>query len=248
MKNDPPSAPFVRVQGLRKQFGDHQILRGVDLEILTGITTVILGGSGAGKSVLLKHFNGLLHPDSGTVTVGGVDISGLSDRKLGGVRRRVGILFQDGALFDSMSVGENVAFPLNEVGERDKARIARRVAEALEKVGLAGEEEKEPSKLSGGMRKRVALARAIVIRPECLLYDEPTTGLDPVLSGTISDLIRQLKTEFSLTSVVVTHDLAVMRAVADRVIFLRSGRVVFSGTPEQLEKSDDEAIIQFLNA
>jgi len=248
MEKDPTSAPFVRVQGLRKQFGDRQILRGVDLEIPRGITTVILGGSGAGKSVLLKHFNGLLHPDSGTVTVGGVDISGLSDRKLGDVRRRIGILFQDGALFDSMSVGANVAFPLYEAGERDKVTIAGKVAGALEKVGLAGEEEREPSKLSGGMRKRVALARAIVIRPECLLYDEPTTGLDPILSSTISELIQQLQEEFSLTSVVVTHDLAVMRAVADRVIFLNGGRVIFSGTPEQLKKSDDEAITRFLNA
>lgn len=242
------SGNFITVRNLRKRFGKQRVLNGVDLEIPTGETTVILGSSGTGKSVLLKHFNGLLRPDSGTVTAGGVEIGELTERKLGDVRRRIGILFQDGALFDSMRVGENVAFPLWESGERDKKVIAEKVADALEKVGLAGEEKKRPSKLSGGMRKRVALARAIVVRPECLLYDEPTTGLDPLLSATISELIQRMKSEFSLTSVVVTHDLSVMRAVADRVVFLKEGKVIFHGTVEELEKSKEESISRFLNA
>lgn len=248
MKENETSTDFITVRGLRKRFGKQRVLNGVDLEIPSGETTVILGSSGTGKSVLLKHFNGLLRPDSGTVKVCGTEIGDLSERELGDVRRRIGILFQDGALFDSMRVGENVAFPLRETGERDNKVIAEKVAAALEKVGLFGEEDKRPSKLSGGMRKRAALARAIVVRPQCLLYDEPTTGLDPLLSATISELIQRMKTEFSLTSVVVTHDLSVMRAVADRVIFLDEGRVSFSGTISELEESEDESIAAFLKA
>lgn len=248
MSHHDSSNPFIEVRNLRKRFGKQRVLTGVDLDIPVGETTVILGSSGAGKSVLLKHFNGLLRPDSGTISVGGTPIAALTERKLSDVRRRIGILFQDGALFDSMTVGENVAFPLHEAGERDSKLITEKVSDALEKVGLTGEEKKKPSKLSGGMRKRVALARAIVVKPECLLYDEPTTGLDPVLSATIAELIQRMKTEFSLTSVVVTHDLSVLRTVADRVIFLDDGRVIFSGTLPDLEESDNETIAKFLNA
>ncbi len=248
MNDHATSNAFITVRNLRKRLGKQRVLNGVDLDIPVGETTVVLGSSGAGKSVLLKHFNGLLRPDGGTVSVGGTEIAKLTERQLSAVRRRIGILFQDGALFDSMTVEENIAFPVREAGERDRNVIREKVAEALEKVGLSGEEKKKPAKLSGGMRKRVALARAIVVKPECLLYDEPTTGLDPILSATIAELIQRMKTEFSLTSVVVTHDLSVMRTVADRVIFLSAGHVIFSGSLPELEESDNDTITKFLNA
>jgi phospholipid/cholesterol/gamma-HCH transport system ATP-binding protein len=240
--------PFFEVQELHQTFGKHAILRGVSFSVPRGGTTVILGGSGAGKSVLLKHLNGLHHPLSGVVRVEGTDISTLSERELTPIRRKIGVLFQDGALFDSMDVGRNVAFPLREGGEKNEEKIRARVAHVLDLVGLKGQEEKMPDVLSGGMRKRVSLARAIAGSPDCLLYDEPTAGLDPILSANIAGLIARMKSELRLTSVLVTHHLGVMRAVADQVIFLKEGRIHFAGSPADLEKSTDPAIEEFLSA
>lgn len=248
MENMPTDASFFEMRGVCTAFGEKAILRGVDLEIPEGRTTVVLGGSGAGKSVLLKHLNGLIRPDSGTIRVRGEEIAAMPERELLPLRKRIGILFQDGALFDSLTVGENVAFPLLEQGWRDAAEIEAAVAAALDLVGLPGEQHKMPANLSGGMRKRASLARAMIFHPDCLLCDEPTAGLDPILSETISRLIRTLVTERETTAVVVTHDLGAMRIMADYVIFLRDGKVRFSGTLDALEASDDAGIRAFLAA
>jgi len=239
---------FFELSEVCTSLGGKEILRGVNLRIPTGKTTVILGGSGAGKSVLLKHLNGLLRPGSGRISVAGQEIQSMPEPALLGVRKRIGILFQDGALFDSLTVGENVAFPLLELGWKDRSEIDAAVAKALEQVGLPSEEQKMPSKLSGGMRKRASLARAMIFHPECLLCDEPTAGLDPILSETISHLIRSLVTERKTTAVVVTHDLGAMTIMADHVIFLRDGKVRFSGDLGALAAAKDEGIQQFLSA
>jgi phospholipid/cholesterol/gamma-HCH transport system ATP-binding protein len=242
------SQPFFSLNEVKTRYGIKKVLRGVTLRIPQSQTTVILGCSGAGKSVLLKHLNGLLRPDSGSVRVCGEEITTLSERQLVPVRRKIGILFQDGALFDSLTVGENIAFPLQERGVRDRAQITSAVTEMLEEVELPGEQAKMPSTLSGGMRKRVALARALVSRPECLLCDEPTAGLDPVLSQTISLLIRRMTEEHRLTSVVVSHDLEVMRLIADHVIFLLEGKVRYAGDLAGLEQCEDDVIRAFFSA
>ena len=229
------AAPFLSVRGLTKRIGAQEILRGVDLHVASGQTTVIIGRSGGGKSVFLKHLIGLLRPDGGEILVAGQDIVGLSERRLAPIRRKVGILFQHGALFDSMSVEDNVAFPLRESGERDPARIAEAVREALEVVDLDGQQKKMPVNLSGGMKKRVALARAVITRPRCILYDEPTAGLDPVVSDSINRLIRRLQERFAVTSVVVTHDMKSAFDVGDRIAYLKHGRIEFEGTSEELQ-------------
>jgi phospholipid/cholesterol/gamma-HCH transport system ATP-binding protein len=195
---------MISVRALHKHLGSQHILRGIDLDVAPGETCVVLGRSGGGKSVLLKHLIGLMKPTSGQVLVDGEDIATLPERKLGQLRKKIGILFQSGALFDSMNVEENIAFPLREAGLKDRKVIRERVAEALEMVDLAGEQAKMPEKLSGGMRKRVGLARTIVSRPACILYDEPTTGLDPIATDSINHLIRRLQKRLSVTSVVVT--------------------------------------------
>lgn len=237
---------MIAVRQLTKTLGSQAVLRGVDLEIATGETCVIMGRSGCGKSVLLKHFIGLLKPTSGTVWVDGEDITPLPERKLGAIRKKVGMLFQSGALFDSMNVEENIAFPLREAGIRDQKEIRDRVAEALEMVDLAGEQKKMPENLSGGMRKRVGLARTIVGRPACILYDEPTTGLDPIASDSINHLIRRLQKRLSVTSVVVTHDMKTAFHTADRIAFLHEGRIYFHGHAAELRASQDEAIVNFI--
>jgi phospholipid/cholesterol/gamma-HCH transport system ATP-binding protein len=244
---DIPS-PFFRIEALHQSFDGHPVLRGVNFDVPRGKTTVILGGSGAGKSVLLKHLNGLMRPLSGSVTVEGKNLGTLSERELTPIRRRIGVLFQDGALFDSLTVGENVAFPLREAGDRDEDRIRYRVSEVLELVGLKGQEWKMPDVLSGGMRKRVSLARAIAGRPACMLYDEPTAGLDPILSESITRLIAEMKEELRLTSVVVTHNLGAMRFLADQVVFLKHGEVHYCGPAAGLDDSDDRAIREFISA
>jgi phospholipid/cholesterol/gamma-HCH transport system ATP-binding protein len=248
MSGDPDIPAFFEVRDLRQTLGGHEVLRGVSLNVPRGKTTVILGGSGAGKSVLLRHLNGLMKPLSGSVSVLGTDLGPLSERALRPIRRRIGVLFQDGALFDSMSVGENVAFPLRDQGVRDRGAIAARVDEVLSLVGLQGQESKRPDALSGGMRKRVSLARALAAGPDSLLYDEPTAGLDPILSENITRLIGRLQTELHLTSVMVTHHLGSMRWVADQVVFLKDGLVRYTGTPQGLDESGDEAIREFLAA
>ena len=237
---------MISVRGLTKTIGNQEILRGVDLEVAAGKTLVVIGRSGGGKSVLLKHLVGLLLPTSGDIRIDGQSITGLSERKLAPIRKKVGILFQGGALFDSMTVEQNVAFPLREAGERDVSRIRAQVAEALDVVELGGHGHKMPDSISGGMRKRVALARAIITRPQCILYDEPTAGLDPVVTDSIDRLIRQLQQRFGVTSLVVTHDMKSVFDVADRVAYLKHGRVYFEGTPEELRASTDSDIHDFV--
>ncbi len=237
---------MISVRNLHKTLGTQKVLRGIDLEISRGETCVILGRSGCGKSVLLKHLIGLLQPTDGQVLVDGEDITHLSERKLDGLRKKVGILFQSGALFDSMNVEENIAFPLRERGLRDRKVISERVAEALEMVDLAGEQKKMPENLSGGMRKRVGLARTIVSRPAYLLYDEPTTGLDPIATDSINHLIRRLQKRLEVTSVVVTHDMKTAFHTADHVAFLHGGEIYFNGQVEELRRSEDPILQDFI--
>ena len=214
-----PDQPLIEVRGLHKRIGAQHILRGMDLTINLGESLAIIGGSGTGKSVTLKLIMGLMSATSGSIKVDGVEITSLNERQLGPHRRKIGMLFQDGALFDSLSVAENVAFPLREAGEKDAAKITAAVHEALDDVGLADSKEKLPSALSGGMRKRAALARALVTNPRCILYDEPTAGLDPIISDSIDHLIRRTQRRHKCTSVVVTHDMKSVRTVADRVVY-----------------------------
>ena len=237
---------MISVRQLTKALGSQQVLRGVDLEIETGETCVVLGRSGSGKSVLLKHLIGLFRPTSGEVWIEGEEITRLPERQLGGIRKKLGMLFQSGALFDSMNVAENLAFPLRERGVKNEKEIAERVAEALEMVDLAGEQAKMPEKLSGGMRKRVGLARTIIGRPACILYDEPTTGLDPIGSDSINHLIRRLQKRLQVTSVLVTHDMKTAFATADRIALLHEGRIYFYGTPDALRASQDPVITDFI--
>lgn len=237
---------MISVRNLHKTLGTQKVLCGVNLEIAKGETCVILGRSGSGKSVLLKHLIGLFQPNEGQVLVDDEDITQLTERQLDTVRKKVGILFQSGALFDSMNVEENIAFPLRERGLRDKKAISDRVAEALEMVDLAGEQKKMPEKLSGGMRKRVGLARTIVSRPEYVLYDEPTTGLDPIATDSINHLIRRLQKRLEVTSVVVTHDMKTAFHTADHVAFLHSGEIYFNGAVEELRTSEDPILQDFI--
>lgn len=238
--------PFIRVRGLHQRFDNQEVLKGVDLDVFRGETLVILGRSGGGKSVLLKHLPGLLRPAKGEVWVDGVALSTLGERALGPIRRKVGMMFQGGALFDSMTVGENVAFPMREAGVRDPAEIRRRVAEALEIVDLGGQEEKYPADLSGGMRKRVALARAVVSRPDCVLYDEPQAGLDPVTADSIDHLIRRLQTEHGITNVLVTHELRSVFRVADRIAYVDDGRIAWIGTRGEFAATEDPELRAFI--
>lgn len=237
---------MITLEEVRKSLGRQEILRGVNLDIHAGETLAIIGRSGGGKSVLLRHMVGLMKPDSGRIYCGETDITAMSERQLGPIRKQVGMLFQNGALFDSMSVEQNVAFPLIEAGERDPRRIASQVAEALEVVSLDGQQKKMPVNLSGGMKKRVALARAIISRPTCILYDEPTSGLDPVVSDSIDHLIRRLQSRFNVTSIVVTHDMKSVFNIADRVAYLLEGRIYFDGTPDELQAADDPKIADFI--
>jgi phospholipid/cholesterol/gamma-HCH transport system ATP-binding protein len=237
---------MISVRHLTKTLGSQEVLRGVDLEVKRGDTCVVLGRSGSGKSVLLKHLIGLFKPTHGEVWVDDEEISVLPERKLGPLRKKVGILFQSAALFDSMNVEENIAFPLREAGVKDGKEIRDRVAEALEMVDLAGEQKKMPENLSGGMRKRVGLARTIVSRPACLLYDEPTTGLDPIATDSINHLIRRLQRRLTVTSVVVTHDMKTAFHTANQIAFLHDGRIYFDGSAEQLKTSADPVIQDFI--
>jgi phospholipid/cholesterol/gamma-HCH transport system ATP-binding protein len=251
----PPSAqgteataepPMIAVRGLTKRVGRQEVLRGIDLTVAKGETLVIIGRSGGGKSVFLKHLIGLLQPDTGEIWIDGQNIIGLSERKLAAIRRKVGILFQGGALFDSMTVEENIAFPLREAGERDPKVIREKVNEMLEVIEMEGQQRKMPVNLSGGMKKRVGLARSIIRRPSCILYDEPTSGLDPVVSDSINRLIRRLQERFHVTSIVVTHDMKSAFHLADHLTYLHEGRIYFYGTPEELQVSDDPLLQDFL--
>jgi phospholipid/cholesterol/gamma-HCH transport system ATP-binding protein len=236
----------IRISDLHKRLGTEQVLRGVDLEIERAKTTVILGRSGCGKSVLLKNIIGLMKPDRGEVCVDGQNIAGLPERQLGQIRKKVAILFQGAALFDSMTVEQNIAFPLRESGIKNPDTIRKKVAEALDMVDLAGEQQKMPANLSGGMRKRVGLARAIVNEPSCILYDEPTTGLDPVVADSINKLIRRLQRRLGVTSIVVTHDMKSAFHVADQMAYLHEGHIYFHGVPDDLRASEDRILQTFV--
>ena len=243
---DLRNGSMIAVQKLVKRIGQQEVLRGVDLQVARGETLAIIGRSGGGKSVLLKHLIGLMKPDAGEIWIEGQNIIGMSERKLASIRQKVGILFQGSALFDSMTVAENIAFPLREAGERDPKILRKKVSEMLEVMELSGEEEKMPVNLSGGMKKRVGLARSIVRQPSCILYDEPTSGLDPVVSDSINKLIRRLQERLGVTSIVVTHDMKNAFHVADRIAYLHDGRIYFHGTAEELRQSNDQLIQDFL--
>jgi phospholipid/cholesterol/gamma-HCH transport system ATP-binding protein len=237
---------MIEVRALAKKFGSQTILDGVDLRIETGESVAIIGRSGGGKSVLLKHMIGLLQPDSGQVLVNDQDITNMTERQLLKVRENFGMVFQGAALFDSMTVAENVAFPLRRAkcttGEKEK-----RVCAALEMVDLPGTQKKKPAELSGGMRKRVGLARAIIYEPKIVLYDEPTTGLDPIMSDSIDQLIIRVRDQLKVTSVVVTHDMRSARRVGNHVFLLHNKKMYAHGTPEEIFSSQDAVVRQFID-
>jgi phospholipid/cholesterol/gamma-HCH transport system ATP-binding protein len=239
--------PILSFRDLHKAFGDKQVLRGIDLEVARGETMVVLGSSGSGKSVLCSMLVGLLSPDRGRILVAGQDVTTFAtDDQWRSVWLKTGFLFQGSALFDSMTVGENVAFPLREHTDLPPDRIRARVAEVLSWIDLDGVENKLPSELSGGMQKRVGLARTVVLEPEIVIYDEPTTGLDPLTSDTISELIRRLQQERQVTSIVVTHDIRCTFHVADRVAMIDEGRILVQGSLEEIRKSEVPKLKAFL--
>ncbi|HEV2354027.1 MAG TPA: ATP-binding cassette domain-containing protein [Puia sp.] len=238
--------PVVVIKGLRKSFGDHEVLRGVDLLVNKGENLVILGKSGTGKSVLIKCLVGLEYPDEGTVTVFGKDVSALDYRSLNESRIRTGFLFQNAALYDSMTVKENLLFPLRQ-HKKDMSREKKQalVMEMLDNVGLVESIDQLPSKLSGGQSKRIGLARTLILRPELMLYDEPTTGLDTGTGKEISELMIRMKKKYNISSITITHDMPCARMTADRIVMLREGVVVAEGTYDELERSEDEWIRSF---
>lgn len=246
MTGPRPNDVLFAVRGLSKAYGGKVVLRDVSFDIARGECFVVMGRSGTGKSVLLRHLNGLERPDAGTVTFDGVELTTLGEAALARIRVRLAMLFQGGALFDSMTVFDNLAFPLREHRRLSEDEIADRVRRELASVGLAGIEGRMPADLSGGMKKRVALARSLVLEPEVLLFDEPTTGLDPVTSASIGRLIRDTQKSRGMTSVVVTHDIALARGVADRVALLHQGGLRFVGTWEQVDASHDELLRGFV--
>jgi len=237
----------IRAEGLTKTFGANRVLRALDFEAPKGSITIIIGRSGGGKSVFLKHLIGLMRPDAGHVSIDGVDITDLGGRELEAVRRRYGVVFQSGALFDSLTCWENVAFPLRETTRASRTEIRTRVAAALEQVELAGVGPKYPAEISGGMRKRVAIARALVSEPEIIFFDEPTTGLDPVLVNTIHRLIRGLHERHRFTAVMVSHEIPEIFEIADRVAMLHEGRIVEAGPPEAMQASTNPVVRKFIN-
>lgn len=238
---------MIEVRELKKSFGSQPILDGVSFSIEQGESLVIVGRSGGGKSVLLKHIIGLLQPDAGAVVINGEDITHLNERNLIRVRRQFGMVFQGAALFDSLSVAENVAFALRRDKKFTEQEIARKVAEALDMVELPGTEKKNPSELSGGMRKRVGLARAIVYQPQIVLYDEPTTGLDPIVSDSIDKLIMRVTECLKVTTIVVTHDMRSARRVGHRLVLLHNKKIYANGTPEDIFASTDPVVRQFID-
>jgi len=239
---------FAFFDEVHKCFDGEEVLRGLTLNIRKGEALVILGGSGTGKTVILKHIVGLLSPDRGRVYVNDKDITDCDENQLISVRRKVGFLFQNSALFDSMSVFDNVAFPLREHTRLLESEIEQKVKEKLKLIGLEGTDWMMPDKLSGGMRKRVALARAIIFEPEALLYDEPTTGLDPITTRWVSRLMRNLHERLHITSVIVTHNIQSAMSVADRIAFLYRGRIKFVGTPDEIRSCGDHIVQEFLKS
>jgi phospholipid/cholesterol/gamma-HCH transport system ATP-binding protein len=236
----------IIVRELRRSFGSQRVLKGVDLDCPRGKITTIVGPSGCGKTVLLKHLNLLLRPDSGRIMIDGIEVSRLRTRGLDEVREKFGMLFQAGALFDSMTVFDNVAFPLVEKTRMSRAEIARSVAEILSQVGLEGMEEKYPSELSGGMQKRAALARALIHRPKILMLDEPTTGLDPTRTASIHELVRRTQQRFGLTAVMVSHDVPDVFEISDQVAYMHDGRMELVGSAAEVMRADDGNFKRFL--
>lgn len=237
---------MIEIINLCKSFGDNKVLDNLSLNIQTGETTVVIGRSGCGKSVLLKHIVGILKPDSGQVIIDGTDITKLDGRELNRFRMKFGMLFQGAALFDSLTIGENVGFALYEHTNMDKKAIAERIKECLELVGLRDIENLKPAELSGGMRKRVGLARAICVNPQIILYDEPSTGVDPIMGDAINDLIKVLHDKLKITSIAVTHDMVSAYKIADRIAMLYKGKIIFTGTPEEIKNTKDPVVHQFI--
>ncbi len=240
-------APYISFENVCKSFGSFVVLKDVNFFVLPGETLCILGRSGVGKSVSLQMLMGFLKPDSGTITVAGQDIGGLTEREMQEVRRKVTMVFQNGALFDSISVGENVAFPLRERHDMEEDQILQVVKGLLEMVGVAGMENMLPSDLSTGMKRSVAIARALAAQPSAVLYDEPTTMVDPLMGHLLGDLIQRLKAQLHLTSIVVTHDMRFAEKLADRVMFLHEGSARFFGTTEEMRRTDDPVLREFLS-
>ncbi|MBI4685377.1 MAG: ABC transporter ATP-binding protein [Nitrospirae bacterium] len=237
---------MIEIVNLHKSFGKNQVLRGATLKVEKGESMVVIGGSGSGKSVLIKHIIGFLKPDEGSVMIDSVDIANLSENERYETRKRFGMLFQMAALFDSMKVWENVAFALIRHGKLKDKEAKEIAVEKLRAVGLVGVEDLMPSELSGGMKKRVGLARAIAHSPEILLYDEPTTGLDPIMADAINDLIIEMKKRLSVTSVAITHDMHSAYKIADRIAMLYEGRIVQTGTPDEIRNTDNAIVRQFI--
>jgi len=237
---------MIELKKINKSFRGHKVLKDLDLKVETGESMVIIGRSGCGKSVLLKHIIGLLRPDSGEVLVDGVDVSRVKSKKLNEIRKDFGMLFQGAALFDSLTVMENVGFQLIEYTNKSEEEVRRRVNECLEMVGLRGVGDIKPAELSGGMKKRVGLARAICMWPKIILFDEPTTGLDPIMGDVINDLIRSLHNKLKVTSVTVTHDMKSAYKIADRIAMLYDKRIIEVGTPDQMKESSNPIVRQFI--
>jgi phospholipid/cholesterol/gamma-HCH transport system ATP-binding protein len=240
--------PQILVEGLEKRFGDTVVLSGVDMRVERSEVAVIIGGSGAGKTTLLRVLIGLERPSGGRVIVGGVDLARLSERQLNQARRKFGMVFQYSALLDSMNVFDNVAFPLREHTKLKEREIRDRVLDKLKVLGLEGTGERFPSQISGGMRKRVGLARALMLEPEVLMYDEPTSGLDPLTSRKVDELILETRERFGVTSIVISHDMAGALRIADRIFVLAKGRVAASGSPQELAEGENEIVREFIRA
>jgi len=238
---------MIKILDLKKSFGKEEVLKGLNLTIQEGEITVILGRSGAGKSILLKHIIGITKPDSGKIFVNGDEITSMTEKQLDRIRVNFGMLFQEGALFDSLSVWENVAFPLVERERSPRAEIKKRVAKKIEQVELTGMEDKMPSELSWGMKKRVGLARALVTNPKIVLFDEPTSGLDPITEKSITELIRKTHETEKITYVIISHNIKFALAVADKIAMLHNGKIYAEGTPAQFEKSKDSLISGYVS-
>lgn len=237
---------MIRIEGLSKSFGKKQVLDGLDLDVLRGESMVVIGGSGTGKSVLIKHIIGLLKPDSGRIFVDGQDVLSLNEHDIGELRKKFGMLFQNAALFDSFSVWENIGFGLKQHTKLTSAQIRSIASEKLRMVGLAGIEDLMPSELSGGMKKRVGLARAIAMEPQVIFYDEPTTGLDPIMADVINELIVDLRKKLKVTSISITHDMASAYKIADRIAMLYKGRIIEVGTVDEIRNTSNEIVRQFI--
>lgn len=238
---------MIEIKHLYKSLGGHRVLNGLNLKIEKGITCVIIGRSGCGKSVLLKHIVGILKPDSGQVFVKGEEVNKLEEHQLNALRLKMGMVFQGGALFDSMTVGENVGFGLIEHEHLTHKELLFRIEDALCMVGLCGIGNLMPAELSGGMKKRVSLARALCIKPEIILYDEPTTGVDPITADSINELIVDLHDKLKVTSIVVTHDMTSAYKVGDKIAMLYQGKIIAEGTPKEIQKADNPVVHQFIN-